>query len=95
MSIHNNQKRHLPIPEEAIEGPAGVSEEFFIQGFQVLSACKDKEGKPSKKNTKTITPVSNKRQGKYDIGLREGMVISAKNGGIAITKQQKEEESFR
>lgn len=96
ISTNNNGKgRNLPIPEEAIEGAAGVSDTFVLNGYWVKSACKEKDKNPTKNNTEAIIESPNQRQAKYDIGLAEGMVIPVKDGGIAITLQENSDRDDR
>lgn len=84
-------KRDLQIPEEAIEGAAGKNDKIEINGFCVKEACKEKDNEPTKSNTEMVVESPNQRQG-YDIGLSEGMVIPAKDGGIEIVQQGKESD---
>lgn len=91
ISTNNGKGRNLPIPEEAIEGAAGIGDVFELNGYMVKSACKEGIKEPKKSNTETIIESPDKRQGRYDIGLAEGMTIPVKSGGIAITFQNNED----
>ncbi|MCI8470578.1 MAG: hypothetical protein HFJ35_03690 [Clostridia bacterium] len=95
ISTNNGKERNLPIPEEAIERAAGMNDVIELNGYWVKSACKEKDENPTKKNTETIIESPKQRQGKYDIGLAEGMVIPAKDGGIAITLQENTDRDDR
>ena len=82
----------MPIPEEAIERAAGINDKIEINGFWTKEACQEKDKEPTKSNTEMIIESPNQRQGKYDIGLEEGMVIPAKDGGIEMVQQGKESD---
>ena len=96
MSTNNKrEKRTLPVPEEVIEGAATRNDSFTITGYWVKSACEKEIEEPKKSNTKTLTEGANQRIVEYSIGLSEGMIIPAKDGGIEVSRARKVERDNR
>lgn len=87
MSADNRQK-NIAIPEDAIEGAAGVEEKIQIVGYEMGIDNKEQTKIPTKENTKTLVANPNQRQVEAIDFLQEGMSIPVRDGGIAIVKKR-------
>ena len=68
------KKRNVQIPEEAIQGAAGINDKFILDASETQIMVDEKEQKPTKKNTKTIMERSISRS-VLSTELAEGMSI--------------------
>ena len=79
--------RKMTDRKEYIDGPAGVTGSFTINGIEMQQIFKGNEEKATKKNVKTVAPKTVKRE-VLSTDLTQGMSIKAEDGGKPQTRSE-------
>ena len=88
----NKKPRKTQIPEEAIKGPAGITDNVYFTGYTLGIYCEKEVEFPNKKKKKKKIEDSKQPKEVYSTDLGLGMSISVKPGGIKTAKVEKEGE---